>query len=208
MIGGDAKSVAFAKRQSKTREFGPMLKRLTFVLAVLGSLTFRSSLSAQVQDHDDAAAIAAAVSHMLQSLRESDEVPPGSIQFDSRVLESREIANPAPGTRGTVTIYELAGSRREEVVAATLALLGAAAGNIEDARVCSADLQTCTLRDGVAVFAASDPVIENDAAEIVIQAIWLAPVVRRPVQDGIFRVLLRRNGTVWHVESVSTLRIS
>ncbi|HEX6039834.1 hypothetical protein, partial [Longimicrobium sp.] len=93
--------------------------------------------------------------------------------------------------------------------ASVLELTAARPGNIDDARVCASDnLRSCTLRDGVAIFAVDNPEIGGDSAVVVVKAMWLGNLTKQPVQDGIFRVTLRRDATGWKAVSARTLNIS
>jgi hypothetical protein len=162
---------------------------------------------AQVRTNEEAAVIAAAVSHMVHLLRANHGVPPGQVRFDPRVLEGRQIQNPAHS--GYATIYELGGLRPDSVSAAATGLMAAEIGNFDDARVCATEsLRSCTLRDAVALFASGTPTIGADSAELVVQAMWLGDLAKQPVQDGIFHVTLRRDGSGWKAIATRTLRIS
>jgi hypothetical protein len=159
---------------------------------------------------DESIVIAAAVSHLAQHLRETEGIPPGPIRFDPRVVESRRIANPARGTPvDSVTVYELSGTRSDSVTQSALTLLETVSANIDSARLCAGEnLRSCTLRDGVAVFATSSPAIHADSAEVVVKAVWLGSLRKQPVQDGTFRVTLRRESSGWKAVATRTLQIS
>ncbi|HEX6039674.1 hypothetical protein, partial [Longimicrobium sp.] len=77
------------------------------VLGACAVLAFSEPSHAQAAPGDEAVVIAAAVSHMIQVLRDSDGVPAGEIRFDPRVVQRRQIDHPAYS--GAVTVYELSG---------------------------------------------------------------------------------------------------
>lgn len=188
------------------------MRKLALVSSVvLGALmATRGPLQAQDTATDEAVVVAAAVSHMVQVLRENDGVPAGEVRLDPRVLESREIANPASGTPvPVVTVYELSGTRRESVTASALLLSGTSLGTFDNARRCETEsLRSCTLRDGVAVLASSNPMIHADSAEVLVKAIWLGTLAKAPVQDGVFRITLQRDGSGWKAVATRALQIS
>jgi hypothetical protein len=156
---------------------------------------------------DDAAAVAAAVMDLLHTLRANDGVPGnGAIRLDPRPLERRESDNPAYAT--PVTFYAL-GERESSVAVDVRTVLRAERGNLETARVCATEsLRSCTLHDAVAVFAASEPVMQGDSAEVVVTALWVSNLAKQPVQSGTFRITLRRQSGAWRAARTETLVIS
>jgi hypothetical protein len=156
---------------------------------------------------DDAAAVAAAVMDLLHTLRTNDGVPRnGPIRIDPRPLERRQSDDPA--YPAPVTFYEL-GETESSVAAEVRATLRAERGNLETARVCATEsLRSCTLRDAVAVFAAGEPRVQGDWAEVVVTALWMSDLAKQPVQSGTFRITLHRQGGEWRATRTETLVIS
>lgn len=174
--------------------------------AAVISVTASGALAAQ-DAPDDAAVVAAAVTDLLHQLRTNDGVPEGVIGYDSRPLERR--VSHQPGHPAPVATYAL-GERENGVAAAEArAALGAEVGNLENARVCAdASPRSCRLHNAVAVFAASDPTVRGDSAEVVVKALWMGNLAKQPVQEGVFRITLLREGTCWRAATTETLIIS
>jgi hypothetical protein len=178
------------------------------ITPLLAVLLLGAGVPAAAQQSDEAALIGGAVSHMVQLLRRGGELPAGVIRFDPRVVVDREIENPAyPG--GRALGHALAEARRPEHAAAARSAMGAEPGAIDGARVCATEsLRTCTLRDAVAVFAAGNPTVRGDSAEVVVKGIWLTDSAKQPVHDGVFSVTLVRTAEGWRPVASRTLNIS
>ncbi len=171
--------------------------------AVIG-VTASGALASQ-QGPDDSAVVATAVTSLLQQLRTNDGVPEGAIGYDPRPLERRMYDQPG---RVPAPFYAL-GERENEVAAAARVALGAEAGNLENARVCAnASPRSCRLDDVVAVFATSEPAVRGGSAEVVVRALWMSNLAKQPVQEGVFRITLLREGTGWRAATTETLTIS
>lgn len=172
--------------------------------AMLGSV---SSAALPAQDESDRTAIvAAAVTELLQRLRSSDGVPEGTVRYDARPVETR--LSDLPAYPEPVAFYLLAAPDTAAAVAIQ-AQMGAEAGNLEDATVCANESpRSCRLRDAVAVFAASAPVVAGDSAQVVVKALWMGNLAKQPVQAGVFRISLRRAGGGWRVARAETVFIS
>ena len=150
--------------------------------------------------------VAAAVTDLLHRLRTNDGVPEGTIRYDPRPVEPRE--SDQPGYSMPVTVY-LLGEPDSAGSAAVQQATGAEAGNIQTSRVCANDsLRSCTLGDAVAVFAASEPAVARDSAQVIVKALWLSDLVKQPVQEGVFRLTLQRDPDGWRVVRTETLMIS
>jgi hypothetical protein len=162
------------------------------------------ALAAQ-EASDGSTVVATAVTNLLQDLRRNDGVPEGTFRFDARLLERREFVRPGAAP----TPYYALGARTSLTGAAALAAAGAHSGDMESARVCANDsLRSCTLGNAVAVFAASEPWVARDSAQVIVKALWMADLVKQPVQEGVFRLTLQRNPGGWRVVRTETLMIS
>ncbi len=172
--------------------------------AVLGAAPSGALAAQDVPDH--AEVVAAAGTDLLHLLRTSDGVPEGTIRYDPRPVETR--MSDLPGYPEPVAVYVLAEPDTATAMAIQAAT-GAEAGNIESARVCANDSpRSCRLRDAAAVFAASVPSMAGDSAQVVVQALWMGNLAKQPVQVGIFRITLRRQGAVWRRTCLKSLFIS
>jgi hypothetical protein len=181
-----------------------MMGFAAFAAAVIG-VTASGALASQ-QGPDDTAVVATAVTSLLHQLRTNDGVPEGAIGYDPRSLERR--TSDEPGDRAPAPFYAL-GERENGVAAEARAALGAQVGNLENARVCAnASLRSCRLRDAVAVFATSEPAVRGNSAEVVVKALWMSNLAKQPVQEGVFRITLLREGTGWRAATTETLIIS
>ena len=189
----------------KGKDLMRMIGFAAFAAAVI-SVTASRPLTAQDVPQDNAAVITAAVTDLLHLLRTSDGVPAGTIGYDPRPLERR--VSDQPGYPSPVAFYVL-GERENAVSAGAWGALNARVGNLETSRVCAdANPRSCRLRDAVAVFATSDPTVHGDSAEVVVKALWMGNLAKQPVQEGIFRITLRRVDTCWRVATTETLVIS
>lgn len=184
-----------------------MRNGLLFALLSAALLTGGTPLFAQAAPNAETAIIAAGVRHLTEALRRDDGVPEGGIRFDPRVVQSREVRDSAYS--GPITAYVLSDSRPDSVTALILTLLGADSGDLENAWVCAPDNpRSCTLRGAAAVFAASDPVVVQDCAEVFVKAMWLSPHTRQPIHAGTFVLTLRRESSGWRTVASRTLVIS
>jgi hypothetical protein len=172
--------------------------------AVLGNVPGAALPAQDVPDRTEI--VAEAVTELLHMLRSSDGVPEGTIRYDARPVETR--LSDLPAYPEPVAVYLLA----EPDTAAALAIqaaMGAEAGNLEDARVCANESpRSCRLRDAVAVFAAGAPVVVGDSAQVMVKALWMGNLAKQPVQAGVFRINLRREGEGWRIARAETVFIS
>jgi hypothetical protein len=177
-------------------------------LAALGLVVLSNAptgaLAAQ-EFPDGATVVATAVTDLLQQLRRNDGVPEGTFRYDARLLERREFARsgaaPAP--------YYALGTQENRTGAAALASAGAHSGDMDSAVVCGDESpRSCTLNAAVAVFATTAPTVGGDSAQVVVKALWMANLAKQPVQEGVFRLTLRREPDGWRVVRTETLLIS
>ncbi len=80
---------------------------------------------------------------------------------------------------------------------------------MESSVVCANESpRSCILTGAVAVFATTAPAVGGDTAQLVVKALWMANVVKQPVQEGVFRLTLLREQGGWRVIRTETLMIS
>jgi|GEM_PF-3132738 len=179
----------------------------TATLLVFASLTMGATLLPAQPPPEEIVVLGAAVTHMVDLLRANDGVPEGMTRYDARVLESRQMAHQAHST--PITMYELRDGRGDAFAAMARNVMNAEAGDFDHARVCATESpRSCTLRDGVAIFATNTPVLCGDSAEVVVKAMWLGDLRKQPVQEGIFLVTLRREPGGWRAVTTRTIRIT
>lgn len=105
-------------------------------------------------------------------------------------------------------MYELGAERSTQEVTNLRQAIGAQPGTLHAVCPPPESSGKCHLSGAVAVFAASDPVIQGDTATVIIEAIWLSVVTRRDIEGGIFVMTLARSGDRWTRHKIRTLRIT
>lgn len=151
--------------------------------------------------------VGAAVHHLRHQLAREWAHVSGPVLFDGRVLERRKVAHPV--YKEPIEVYKLGAQRVPRAVSELLRLIPAQPGDFNTATKCASnDLRTCTLGNAVAVFAASDPNIRGDTAEVVISGKWRSNLEKMPVSTGRIAVILLRTADGWKARETRTLLIS
>jgi len=179
---------------------------LAAALALLGVLS-PDSLSAQAHP-ETLQAVAAAIKDVRDAIWNEERLPGGPVKLDPRILTSRQIDHPAHAQ--PITVREFGPERDPEQSRELLRELSATPADLDSVSICPGrDLRSCHLADhAAAAFAAGEPRLRGDTAEVIVKAVWVSKIPKQPIQFGTFAVVLTRTGEQWQVASRRVITIS